>query len=344
MHFKAYLAFIILVFSTLIISHQRSESYSRIDIKNEENLIIEIDFNVQISVLSRIKSSFEPSWESKLQKEVLNNYKVKGSCELDQDIYFRSSLTTGYVSLKWMQICEKEPVEIDYNLFFEEDPTHVHIATISINEQPYPEKIFTVASKNWNESSALNKEESSVYSSFYDYLEMGVSHILSGLDHIAFLLGLLLINLKRKNLIIVITGFTLGHSITLALAALGFVKLQLSVVEPLIFLSIVWVAVENTLFEKTTKWRPFVVFCFGVLHGLGFGTLLTQYGLPKENFISLLLAFNVGVEFGQLSVLLMAFILVRIIFMKTKYKNQLKIPASGLIGLTGLYWFIESLI
>ena len=106
MHFKAYLAFIILVFSTLIISHQRSESYSRIDIKNEENLIIEIDFNVQISVLSRIKSSFEPSWESKLQKEVLNNYKVKGSCELDQDIYFRSSLTTGYVSLKWMQICE----------------------------------------------------------------------------------------------------------------------------------------------------------------------------------------------------------------------------------------------
>ena len=244
MHFKAYLAFIILVFSTLIISHQRSESYSRIDIKNEENLIIEIDFNVQISVLSRIKSSFVPSWESKLQKEVLNNYKVKGSCELDQDIYFRSSLTTGYVSLKWMQICEKEPVEIDYNLFFEEDPTHVHIATISINEQPYPEKIFTVASKNWNESSALNKEESSVYSSFYDYLEMGVSHILSGLDHIAFLLGLLLINLKRKNLIIVITGFTLGHSITLALGALNYITPASAFVESLIGYSIVIVAIE----------------------------------------------------------------------------------------------------
>ena len=81
-----------------------------------------------------------------------------------------------------------------------------------------------------------------------------------------------------------------------------------------------------------------------ILHGLGFATLLTQYGLPKDNFISLLLAFNVGVEFGQLSVLLMAFILVRIIYMKTKYKNQLKIPASVLIGLIGLYWFIESII
>ena len=69
-------------------------------------------------------------------------------------------------------------------------------------------------------------------------------------------------------------------------------------------------------------------FSFGLLHGLGFATLLTQYGLPKDNFISLLLAFNIGVEFGQLSVLLMAFILVRIIFMKTKYKNQLKIQYS----------------
>ena len=119
---------------------------------------------------------------------------------------------------------------------------------------------------------------------------------------------------------------------------------QLSVVEPLIFLSIVWVAVENTLYKKTTKWRPLVVFSFGLLHGLGFATLLTEYGLPKDNFISLLLAFNIGVEFGQLSVLLMAFIIVRLIFIKTKYKNQLKIPASILIGLVGLYWFIESII
>ena len=122
------------------------------------------------------------------------------------------------------------------------------------------------------------------------------------------------------------------------------VKLQLSLVEPLIFLSIIWIAVENTMFNKTTKWRPFVVFSFGLLHGLGCATLLTEYGLPKDNFISLLLAFNLGVEFGQLAVLLAAFILVHLIFLKTDYKNQLKTPASILIGLTGLYWFIESII
>ena len=179
----------------------------------------------------------------------------------------------------------------------------------------------------------------------YIFIKAGFEHIIpQGLDHILFVLGLFFSTLKLRSLILQVTAFTFAHSITLALAALGFVKLQLSVVEPLIFLSIVWVAFENTFFKKTTKWRPLVVFTFGLLHGLGFATLLTEYGLPKDNFISLLLAFNVGVEFGQFAVLLAAFILVRLIYLKTKYKNQLKIPASILIGCTGLFWFIESII
>ena len=179
----------------------------------------------------------------------------------------------------------------------------------------------------------------------YIFIKTGFEHIIpQGLDHILFVLGLFFSTLKLRSLILQVTAFTFAHSITLALAALGFVKLQLSVVEPLIFLSIVWVAFENTFFKKTTKWRPLVVFTFGLLHGLGFATLLTQYGLPKDNFISLLLAFNVGVEFGQFAVLLAAFILIRLIYLKTEYKNQLKIPASILIGCTGLFWFIESLI
>ena len=179
----------------------------------------------------------------------------------------------------------------------------------------------------------------------YIFIKAGFEHIIpQGLDHILFVLGLFFSTLKLRSLILQVTAFTFAHSITLALAALGFVKLQLSVVEPLIFLSIVWVAFENTFFKKTTKWRPLVVFSFGLLHGLGFATLLTQYGLPKDNFISLLLAFNVGVEFGQFAVLLAAFILIRLIYLKTEYKNQLKIPASILIGCTGLFWFIESII
>ena len=179
----------------------------------------------------------------------------------------------------------------------------------------------------------------------YIFIKAGFEHIIpQGIDHILFVLGLFFSTLKFRSLILQVSAFTLAHSITLALAALGFVKLQLSVVEPLIFLSIVWVAFENCLSKQTTKWRPLIVFIFGLLHGLGFAALLSQYGLPKDNFISLLLAFNVGVEIGQLTVLLVAFILIRLIFRKYKSNNQLKIPASILIGIFGLYWFIESLI
>ena len=179
----------------------------------------------------------------------------------------------------------------------------------------------------------------------YIFIKAGFEHIIpQGIDHILFVLGLFFSTQKFRSLILQVSAFTLAHSITLALAALGFVKLQLSVVEPLIFLSIVWVAFENCLSKQTTKWRPLIVFIFGLLHGLGFAALLSQYGLPKDNFISLLLAFNVGVEIGQLTVLLAAFILIRLIFRKYKSNNQLKIPASILIGIFGLYWFVESLI
>ena len=183
------------------------------------------------------------------------------------------------------------------------------------------------------------------FKKIYIFIKAGFEHIIpQGLDHILFVLGLFFSSLKFRSLIIQVTAFTLAHSITLALAAVGVVKLQLSLVEPLIFLSIVWVAIENTMFKQTTKWRPLVIFGFGLLHGLGFAALLTQYGLPKDNFISLLLAFNVGVELGQLAVLIIAFILVRAIFRKSQNKNQLKIPASIIIGLIGLYWFVDSLI
>jgi hypothetical protein len=178
----------------------------------------------------------------------------------------------------------------------------------------------------------------------YIFIKAGFEHIIpQGLDHILFVLGLFFSSLKFRPLIIQVTAFTLAHSITLALAAAGLVQIQSYIVEPIIALSIVWVAVENTVFKNTTKWRPLVVFSFGLLHGLGFAALLTQYGLPKDNFISLLMAFNIGVELGQLTVLLIAFIMVRIVLKGTTNKNVLKIPASVLIGSAGLFWFFEAI-
>ena len=395
MHFKASLAVLVLIFSTLIISHQRSESYSRIDITNDKNLIVEIDFNVQISVLSRIKSNFDQSWESKLQEEILNNYKVQGSCELDQGPYLRSSLATGYVSLRWRQVCDKESAEILFNLFFSEDSTHIHIATINIDDQPYPEKIFTVSSKSWTQSSAFNKEKSSAYSSFYDYLELGVKHILTGLDHIAFLLGLLLLNLKARTLIIVITGFTVGHSITLALGALNYITPASSFVEALIGYSIVIVAIEcvasitkqYALYNRYIlySWILFILFfslfgsqkyifgllglglfsycyfglsesfknqklilivtmLFGLVHGFGFAGNLSSIGLMQERFIPALIGFNLGVEVGQILIILSFLALIYLLKRLINFRVELLriYTASGLASL-GIFWFVERL-
>lgn len=180
---------------------------------------------------------------------------------------------------------------------------------------------------------------------FLLFIKAGVEHIIpKGTDHILFVLGLFFSSLVLRPLLWQITAFTLAHTITLALAALGLVEIPSNIVEPLIALSIVWVAVENCVFQQTNKWRPFVVFCFGLLHGLGFAAVLSQYGLPKGNLVPSLLAFNIGVELGQLAVLIIAFVVVYFMKNKSWYRQRIQIPASLIIALVGLFWFIERIL
>ena len=183
------------------------------------------------------------------------------------------------------------------------------------------------------------------YKKFYIFVKAGFEHIIpQGIDHILFVLGLFFSCLTFRTLLWQVTAFTVAHSLTLILAAQGIVQLRGDIVEAIIALSIVWVAVENVLYKETSKWRYSIVFAFGLLHGLGFAALLTQYGLPKDNFISMLLAFNIGVEFGQLAVLFLAFVLIKLILKKNWYVNEIKIPASISIAAVGLFWFVERVI
>ncbi len=180
---------------------------------------------------------------------------------------------------------------------------------------------------------------------FLLFIKAGIEHIIpKGLDHILFVLGIFFSSLILGSLLWQVTAFTLAHTITLALAALGFVQIPGALVEPLIALSIVWVAVENCLFKQTNKWRPLIVFGFGLLHGLGFATVLSQYGLPKGNLVPSLLAFNIGVELGQLLVLFTAAVMVWLIRSKSWYRQRVQIPASLMIALVGLFWFIERVL
>lgn len=177
---------------------------------------------------------------------------------------------------------------------------------------------------------------------FLLFIKAGIEHIVpKGLDHILFVLGLFFSSLVLVSLLWQVSAFTLAHTITLALAALSIVQVPGDIVEPLIALSIVWIAVENIVFTETNKWRPFIVFGFGLLHGLGFAAVLSDYGLPEGSLVPSLLAFNIGVELGQLLVLVIAAALVWFVRNKSWYRQRIQIPASLLIALVGLFWFIE---
>ena len=129
------------------------------------------------------------------------------------------------------------------------------------------------------------------------YLWLGYTHILpKGLDHILFVLGLFLLSPRLKTLLLQVTAFTIAHSITLGLSMYGIVSLPPRVVEPLIALSIAYVAIENLLTRELKPWRVALVFMFGLLHGLGFAGVLRELGLPRDEFLTALLTFNLGVE------------------------------------------------
>ena len=146
---------------------------------------------------------------------------------------------------------------------------------------------------------------------FFSYIPVGFDHILpKGMDHILFVLGLFFLSTRLSMLLWQISAFTLAHTVTLALGALGWVSVPGSIVEPLIAASIVFVAVENITSRGLSPWRPAVVFGFGLLHGLGFASVLGEFGLPEAQFIPALIGFNIGVEIGQLTVVALAFLLV----------------------------------
>lgn len=176
-----------------------------------------------------------------------------------------------------------------------------------------------------------------------NYIAIGYTHILpKGVDHILFVVGLYLLSTHLRPLLWQISAFTLAHTITLALGMAGVVSIPPSIVEPLIALSITYVCVENILTQKLTRWRPVLVFGFGLLHGLGFAGVLKEIGLAPDQFVTGLVSFNVGVELGQLSIIAICFLLVGIWFRnKSWYRAVVVIPASLIIGTIGAWWFVE---
>jgi hypothetical protein len=175
------------------------------------------------------------------------------------------------------------------------------------------------------------------------YLQLGFTHILpKGFDHILFIAGLCLLSNKLKVILWQATAFTVAHSITLVLSMKNVIIAPGTIVEPIIALSILFVAVENLLLSELKPWRIALVFMFGLVHGMGFASSLNEIGLPPNKFLTSILSFNIGVELGQVCVILAVFSLFVFPFAKrSDYKKWIVAPLSVLIGMTALYWTIE---
>jgi hydrogenase/urease accessory protein HupE len=177
----------------------------------------------------------------------------------------------------------------------------------------------------------------------WQYLALGYTHILpKGLDHILFVLGIFLLSARWRSVLLQVSTFTIAHSITLGLTMYGVVSLPARVVEPMIALSIAYVALENLFTSELRSWRVALVFSFGLLHGMGFAGVLKDLGLPRSQFLTALVTFNLGVEAGQLSVIALAFLVVAYWRAnRVTYRRFIVQPASLMMALTGLYWTVE---
>lgn len=176
------------------------------------------------------------------------------------------------------------------------------------------------------------------------YIKLGYEHIIpEGRDHELFILGLFLLNARVRDVLWQTTTFTIAHTCTITLATLGWVHVPSGIVEPIIAASIAFIAIENLFTKKTHPWRPAVAFIFGLFHGLGFAAGLMDVGLPTSQLVTGILAFNVGVECGHITILAAAFAMLGWWRKEKWFRPRVAMPFSGVIACIALFWFAQRL-
>ncbi|RMH86172.1 MAG: HupE/UreJ family protein [Calditrichaeota bacterium] len=185
----------------------------------------------------------------------------------------------------------------------------------------------------------LREDGPSGFLTFRSFLEMGVRHIFLGIDHIMFLLGLIIIGGRLMEMVKVVTAFTVAHSITLSLAALNLVNFSPVIVESAIALSIVYVAAEN-FFIATLDKRWMLTGFFGLAHGFGFANVLRELGLPQQNMLLSLFSFNLGVEVGQILIVTLCLPIIWGVA-KSRWRRPIVYGCSAIIFVLGFTWFLE---
>ena len=251
----------------------------------------------------------------------------------------------------------KDPFEASLLIVFQKRNEEGWLRSISVQMEPrttqnlgiHIEPFEKIVSSEESDTTAPNEQEpkatiTTKRTGLLGFIKIGFDHVIpDGSDHILFIVGLFLFSPKWRPLFHQSLAFTLAHSVTLAMSLLGVMTFSGKWVEPLIALSIVYVAVENLRLkeDEKMKWRRLIlVFVFGLLHGLGFGAMMRSL-MPAENPALPIIGFNVGVELGQILVLVTCFLLFGWF---TKHFKWIRIIGSSAIGVTGLFWFFQRVV
>jgi len=242
-----------------------------------------------------------------------------------------------YLHLTGSVLLKKKPRTLTISADFSDRFGENHIFLIKLAQDDQVQT--AVLNRDSRKTTLLLREERSLWEQDLQFVKLGTRHILLGVDHLLFLLALLVIGGRASSLIKIITSFTVAHSLTLTLAVLGWVDLPSRLVESAIALSIVYVGLEN-FFVHSVSHRWILTFFFGLAHGFGFAGALKELGLPRRGLMGALLSFNVGVEAGQLAVVACLLPLIWILA-----RNRFRLPAiravSAFVAICGMVWFLE---
>ena len=319
-----------------------SEGYSLIEV-NEKNLIYELKLDLIELGHSMNKEMKENQYfDTKAVQDYINSHinlyadstKVEGTIE-NSDVETINDRQFAVINLNYRLEQKPQKLSLDYNMFLDDsDPSHANYATIKLDGKQQ-EAVLSY------ESRELAIGEVTFMQSATQFLLLGLEHIFTGYDHILFVISLLFGAKTFRNILSLVTAFTIAHSLTLILATLEIVQLPGRFVESAIALSIIYVALIN-IFSPDSKHQPWLAFGFGLIHGFGFAGILSEMRLDGNHLATSLLSFNIGIEIGQLIIVSVIFPILLWVKKLTFKPVKWVIPGASVAILAfGLVWFFE---
>ncbi len=388
---------LLILFQSESVAHTKSVSYSTWNIQEDQIILNFTVSSREITKLREYQINY-PNLNDSLKSHLIQ--KIHSDQIKSEPLINVLNTEIGMTGLSLIfDTNQFEKYIFDMNIFFEEIPSHIHYARINHHMGQMRTLVLNQNNHEIIIFSELNAvEEQEWFDSFKQYIGLGFTHILEGIDHLLFLLALLILCKSFKSLVFAATGFTIGHSLTLGLAASDIVIPQVNIIESLIGWTIILASIESinlprhelrkiqsgvlliviamillsalninelkigfilglgmlTLAilklgeepDQAEKLRPILAIIFGTIHGFGFANILSEISLDRTNFLISLLGFNIGVEIGQILVLVIMWSLMSFLATKILSNNIKKITGlvSSILCSIGLYWFLTRLM